>query len=363
MELTEILVHNFRSIRELTCSIGRMSILLGPNNHGKSNLLAAVEFLLSPGMKIAREDFFSGRAEGDNRLFVEAVFSELTEQERTTFRKYLRADGSICIQKWAVLGNAGEVNTGYRGYLEQPMLWWLQDAAFERLKTRDAIGAEAREVPQLSALLEGGGRITKERVQEFQSAYIRAHQSELEFERVLEETPLLGAKSIAGGILPDFYLVPAVRDLGDETKTTGTAMFGRLLQRAVAEMTARDPRFLDLQERLGELVGQLNERPEDPGAEPSSELARLERAIKTELTPWGVDVSVRVTPPEVRKLFELGTELWLNDGHPTVAERKGHGLQRAVIFALIKAWSVVLRTAPGEGAPRARAASESLIIA
>jgi CRISPR-associated exonuclease Cas4 len=92
-------------------------------------------------------------------------------------------------------------------------------------------------------------------------------------------------------------------------------------------------------------------------------LIRLERTIQTELAAWGVDVSIRVIPPEVRKVLELGTELWIDDGHKTPAERKGHGLQRAVIFSLIKAWSSVLRTPPPEGAARARAASESLVFA
>src|SRR5713226_712772 len=86
MRLAELVIHNFRSIRDLRCILGRMTTFLGPNNHGKSNVLAAVEFLLSPGMKIVGDDFCSARPEGDDRLFVEATFVDLTAQEKTTFK-------------------------------------------------------------------------------------------------------------------------------------------------------------------------------------------------------------------------------------------------------------------------------------
>jgi len=363
MRIVDFSIQNFRSIRQLSCNIGKMTVFLGPNNHGKSNVIAALEFLLTPGMKITPDDFFSGRTEDENRLEVKADFADLTEQEKTTFKKYVRADKTIRIQRWAMIGEAEKIDTEYRGYLQQPTLWWLQEAAFDRLRNRQTVEEAAREVPELTTLLEGGGRITKERVEEFQTEYVIAHREELQFVEVLEESPLLGVKNIAGGTLPDFYLIPAVRDLGDETKTTGTATFGRLLQRAVSEMTARDPRFIELQEGLSVLVDELNQRSVDPDVEPASALVRLERRIKAELESWGVDVNIRVTPPEVRKVLELGTELWIDDGHSTVAERKGHGLQRAVIFSLIKAWSSVLRSSHAEDAPRARAASESLVFA
>jgi putative ATP-dependent endonuclease of the OLD family len=340
-----------------------MTTLLGPNNHGKSNLLAAVEFFLSPGMKIVPNDFCSARQHGDTELYVEVTFAALTEQERTTFRKYMGPDGNVRIRKSAALTDLGNVEIGYRGYVVQPRLWWLQETAAERLRTREAVTELVPEVPALQTILDTGGRITKERILEFQAAYISDHRNGLEFEEALEESPLLGVKNIAGGVLPDFYLIPAVRDLGDEMKTTGSATFSRLLQRAVSEMTARDPRFAALEQGLAELVDGLNARPDDRTTEPSSELDRLERAIKAELSQWKVGVSIRVTAPEVRRVFELGTDLVIDDGFPTVAERKGHGLQRAVMFSLIRAWASTLRNVPREGAARARAASESLVFA
>ncbi len=363
MRLKHAKIVNFRSIRTLDLELGPFTTLLGPNNHGKSNLLAALDFFLSPGFKISSQDFFSNRAAGDNTATVEVEFTDLTAQEKTTFLKYVSPTNSIKIQKWATITDTGDVETGYRGYIRQPNIWWLRDEAFDRLKTREAITEEVNHVPELAPLLQGSGRVSKDKIIEFQSQYILTNSATLTFDETLETSPLLGIKNIAGGTLPDFFLIPAVRDLEEETKTTGTSTFGRLLQRAIAEMTSRDPRFTKLQTRLTELVGTLNDRPAEITAENETELIRLERLIKSELTTWGVDVSITVTPPDVKKVFELGTEIWLDDGLKTQAERKGHGLQRALIFSLIRAWSSTLRSNPAAQTPRARIASESVIFA
>ena len=365
MRIRHLKIHNYRSIRDVEIEVPNMLVLLGPNNHGKSNILGALEFGLSTSAKPVQNDLCAFREAGESDLWIEMTFAELTAQEQTTFQKYLRSDKVICIRKTAILDGAGNVTGGYRGYVQEPAEWWLKGSAYDRLKTKEMVQAEAEKVPPLSQILEGGGKITKQRVQDFQETFIHAHHDELTFSEVLEEGPLFGTKNVAGGLLPEFYLVPAVRDLSDETKMKGTAVFGRLLQRAVQEMTEHDPRFVELRDRMQKLIGELNDRTEKPGESPS-QLAQLESLLSGELTTWGVDVSIQVTPPEIEKILELGTELHLDDGLRTLAERKGHGLQRAVIFALLRAWAKVLRAAraaetePGESA---RKASESCYFA
>ena len=120
-----------------------------------------------------------------------------------------------------------------------------------------------------------------------------------------------------------------------------TTTFGRLMNRAVREMAERDQRFIDAREQLNTVISSLNQRDTDRGG--VNELAALERSIEHELRTWGVQVSIEVTPPELEKLFELGTDIHLDDGVRTTADRKGHGLQRATMFALLRSWAAVLR--------------------
>lgn len=362
MRIKNIHIHNFKSIRDITINTLEWTVLLGPNNHGKSNILSAIEFCLSGSAKLDKDDFFAFRQAGDDELWVEVLFGELTDQEKRTFEKYVRSDSTVKIRKFARINSSEAIETGYRGYMEEPTNWWLKNTAFERLGSREKVEAEAVKYSELLELLRDEGRITRQRLDEFQNAYIGQHRGDLEFIETLEEMPLLGTKNVASGILPDFYLVPAVRDLGDETKVKTTTLFGRLLQRTIQSMTETDDRFIDLQNRLSQLIGELNAR-EIISGESKSYLSQLERDITNELHTWGVNVSIQVEPPEIEKLFELGTQLHLDDGHRTIAERKGHGLQRAVIFALIRTWAKVLRAKSDEGSTSPRRASESIVFA
>ncbi len=197
----------------------------------------------------------------------------------------------------------------------------------------------------------------------FQRDYIADHREGLSLNTVLSATNLLGPRNIGGGVLPEFFLVPAVRDLPEEMKVRSTAYFGRLLQRAVQEMAERDPRFGKLRQELQDLVSVLNADPERPDERPA-QLAELEKTLKEELGHWAVDVSIQVLPPDIERIFELGTQLEIDDGVSTGAEFKGHGLQRAVIFALIRAWSKVLRsTAQAEAETVPRKSSASMVFA
>jgi len=362
MKLCHLKIRNYRSIRGLELAVPEMLVLLGPNNHGKSNIMSAIEFGLSTSAKPDKDDFFSFRNEDDSLLWVELTFNQLTDQERTTFQKYIRQDGSLRIRKTASLQDTDGVDLSYNGYVQEPEQWWLKGSAFDRLSTREQVETEVQNVPELRGLLQGAGRITRPRVHDFQQQYIGEHRGHLTFIEALEEGPLLGTKNVAGGTLPELFLVPAVRDLSDETKIKTTTAFGRLLQRAVKDMAERDARFIELRQKLQALIEELNERPEGP-LEAASELARLESSLTSELISWGVSVSIEVTPPDLQKVFELGTELHLDDGLKTLAEKKGHGLQRAVLFALIRAWAKALHPTGQADAARARQASESAFFA
>lgn len=359
MKIRNMHIHNYRSIRDLNMNVQDWMVLLGPNNHGKSNILSALEFFLSGSVKPTEDDFFAYRDEGE--LWVELQFDSLTDQEKHTFLKYVRSDGALKIRRFARINDSDEIEVGHRGYIAEPKIWWLKSSAFERLNSREKIQSEAITEPALLELLQQEGRVTKSRVEEFQSAYTQSHQNEIDYDEILEDNPLLGRANVASGLLPDFYLVPAIKELSDETRIKNTTLLGRLIQRTIQSMTDTDERFSDLQTRLSSLVKELNAR-DGQSRDAIYDIARLENDISAELKTWGVNVSIQVEPPEIEKLFELGTQLHIDDGHKTTAERKGHGLQRAVIFALLRTWAKALRIKPAGDSPTARRGSDSSIF-
>lgn len=354
MRLLRLKIHNFRSIRDLELECQAMVTLLGPNNHGKSNLLSALDFGLSTSAKPAVEDFFTHC--DDDTFWVEMTFCDLTAQEKNTFKRYVRSDGNFCVRKTCRKKDGG-VESGYNGWVEQPDEPWLRAENAGDYISRDRISA----TPLNEFAPEG--RITKAIVEEAQQKYIQAHRDGLRFTYALEEGAFLGQKNIGGGTLPDFYLIPAVRDLTDEIKVKATTTFGRLLGRSIREMAERDARFIQVKDQLKTLIASLNDRQAADAGE-HNELQALEQGIEEELRSWGVKVNIEVTPPDIERVFELGTDLHLDDGIRTTADRKGHGLQRAVIFALLRSWAKALRVKPkGEQELVPRKQSESVIFA
>ena len=130
MIISKIKVKNFRSIRELEFQTNSLVVLLGPNNHGKSNLVKAISFALSTSAKVDLSDFFAFKQDEEeirsNEMWVEITFEDLTEQEQATLAKYLLSDGSVCVRKFATISDDGNIETGYKGYVDSPEEWWLQ---------------------------------------------------------------------------------------------------------------------------------------------------------------------------------------------------------------------------------------------
>ena len=205
MRITRICIHNYRSIGDLEATCSPVTILLGENNCGKSNILAALEFALSSSAKPARDDLFAFRTDGDI-IWVELTFSDLTLQEQRTFQKYVCADGTLSVRKTAAFDEKGNVVVTYSGYVEEPSEDWLRSNNAGNYTTRET----ALATPLGDRL--PSGRLTKAIIEEAQQSYIREHQPELTLTRRLEDGPFLGQRNVAAGLLPDYYLVPAVRD-------------------------------------------------------------------------------------------------------------------------------------------------------
>ncbi len=311
-----------------------MVVLLGQNNHGKSNIIGALDFALNSS-KPNRDDLFAFAKPDDKEIWVEVSFDRLTDEEETTWQRYVQDNGTFRFRKTASFDDEDKVNIKYNGYVSEPDEEWLKADNVSNYTKHSAVS----ETP-LKSYIPKSGQITKAKILKAQEEYIREHRADLDFSVVLEKGPLLGKKNVAKGLLPEFFLVPAVRDLDDESKVRNTALFGKLLTYAVSEMASMNPLYRNIEKQLDQLVSVLNAGPKTNDR--PQQLTSIESSIQQELTGWDARVSLEVTPPDISKIFELGTEIYLDDGLKTLAKHKGHGLQRAVIFGLMKAWAKVM---------------------
>lgn len=124
MKIKKVHVENFRSIKSIDIDFQNLMIFIGRNNHGKTNVLLALNFFFDSASKLKDEDFFVYRKAGDNKLLVEITFDNLTDEEKTTFKKYLLTGDLLKVQKIAKL-DGEEITQEYHGYFEIPDEPWL----------------------------------------------------------------------------------------------------------------------------------------------------------------------------------------------------------------------------------------------
>ena len=350
MKIKKFAIHNWRSIKDVTVIFEDTTIFIGQNNHGKSNILSAVLFFLGQ-IGLDSLDFNGDSTE----LFVEVLFCDLDEKDKITFKKYLTSEGTILVRKQA------EKNVGfdYHGYLETPEFEWLREDCISEFTKRDV----AITLP-LASFLPQSGRISTEVFKEAQRRYIEEHRQDLRFQYKLETTPFLGAKNVAKGIFGDVYFLPSIKKASDELAVKGSCLFADLYARVINKMSQTNVDFKEAKTKIEKLISVLNRNNIDGTENPDrpAELTLFESSLKEELQNWNTTIDVEVTPPNVDEIFRMGTSVWVNDGVRTDISRKGQGLQRALIFALIRTLAKVHkeeRQALPDGDMSSRQASKS----
>ena len=331
MKIRELTIYNWRSIHELSLSAEDLMIFIGQNNHGKSNILSAILFFFGE-ISLDILDFHRDRED----LFVEVLFGDLDDGDRTTFKKYVTTKNNVRVRKEATK----DCIFTYHGYVEVPEKDWLREENISNYIKRE----DAKTLP-LAELLPDSGRITKDVFRQAQEKYIKQNREVLKFSYDLEAGPFLGVKNVAKGIFGDVYFVPSVKKAEDDLSTKGRSIFNALYERVINKMSEANQEFRGAKEKIALLMRVLNRTNED-GTENIArpiELSSLEESINIEIENWNATIDVDIIPPDINDIFKVGTKVWVNDGIRTDVGRKGQGLQRALIFALVRSLAKLMR--------------------
>jgi len=306
-------------------------LFIGQNNHGKSNILSALLFFFGE-LKPQELDFHNDSQE----LFVEILFSDLDENDNSTFSKYVTSSNEIRVRKTAYSSG----NFDYKGYMQNPVEEWLQESNAGAYTAR----ATAVTLP-FAEFLPESGRITQANIKFAQSEYISRNIDEIEFSYEMEETNFLGLKNVAKGIFGQVYHIPAIRSATDDYITKESSAFGSLYSKLIEQMSSTNPEWISAKENISTLFGLLNKTDRDGNhnTERPQELTIFEEKLSSHLSSWGAEIDVEIVAPDIDDVFKANTQVWINDGVRTDINRKGHGLQRALSFALIKTIAETLR--------------------
>jgi putative ATP-dependent endonuclease of the OLD family len=358
MKLTNLHIQNFRSCRDITLDIGNMHALVGANNAGKSTVLRSLDFLFNPSIKSLNEESFWNK-DTTLEIRVEAIFSNLTEKEKEVLKAYLKPDGTFHIARSAKMGAQGgdpefdtaqdenKIGIGQHYKKPVPEMKWLQDSEIngkniaEWRKSKDQLAING------ISFIEGMTK--KPTVEEWKDKikeYIAAHADKIPMKDTWVDNPR-GYAGVLKGTLPFFVLVPAVRDVSEESKGTKSSPFGRLIY-AILD-TVADEKKAKIAGILGEIAKQMNRAG---GDERVSLITETEKQLNSLLNDFftGCDLEIEFETPTLEVLFST-PKLYVDDGFRNAIENKGHGLQRAVIFTILRRYAEHM-TSTSEGKKR-----------
>jgi hypothetical protein len=153
------------------------------------------------------------------------------------------------------------------------------------------------------------------------------------------EGPLpTGISSSIATLLPEPIYIPAVKNLGDDLKTSQSTTFGRLLGLLLDDLGSD---LAQIQQSLATLNSLLNRV--DVGGELVDQRHAHVRGLETRIEGFlkdnfpAVKLELNVPPPELRTILN-SAQIFVDDGSRDLIENKGDGIKRSLTFALLQTY-------------------------
>lgn len=346
MKIKWLCIKNYRSCKDVQIEFWTLHALVGANNSGKSSILRALDFLFNPSTKkIDSESFWNKNT--NEKIWIEAVFDDLSNNEKETLKGYLRPDNTFHIARSCKLKENTETDSPADEEFEisqhycmpMPRIEWLRE---DKINTNnitdwwrnrnDLVFKEQNFVDFIGGARLGVGA-WKEKAKEFIEQYLEDE----DFEDTWADNPR-GYANVLKGTLPHFIFVPAVRDLSEETKVLKTNPFGRLLYEVLDGVTE------DQKEDLGRSLENIRNKLNRTGGDNRLEsIKKTEKRLNEVLNNYmDADLEIEFQPPNIQMLLTT-PKLFADDGFKNIVENKGHGLQRSIIFSILQCYSELIK--------------------
>lgn len=349
MNIRRIHIKNFRSCKDVKIQFGSMHSLVGANNAGKSSILRALDFFFNPSAsKIDEESFWN--KDISLTIWVEIIFDNLTTEEKDKLKGYLRSDSTFHVARSAKVAATAEdaeksSSTDENKFSISQHFCKLMPT-YDWLNPSKIIGSAIDEWWKHKAdLIANGSSFSdflggskpnvatwKQKAEEF----AQLHLTQTDYQESWADNPS-GYAGVLKGTLPHFILVPAVRDITDEAKVTKTNPLGRLLHAVIDSVT--DDQRDTLDKSLKEMQKRLNR---EGGTNRLPAIVQTEERLNAVLKEYmDCDLEIEFQTPTLDVVL-TSPKIYADDGFRNVVENKGHGLQRAIIFSIIRCYSELI---------------------
>ena len=320
MKIKEIHVKNFRSILDETLTFDDLTVLVGRNSSGKSSFLRALELFYNQA-KATQLDFHN-KTEED--ISIEVVYFELNEREKDLFKGYLDSE-ELAVEQ--IISFDEPSKPKYYGKKRQN-----EDFANVRSYSRaDEKISKYKEIQEKYLLpdIKSASKAEKEMAK-------WEKENKEECDRIRDDGRFFGFTGVGQGRLSKYtryLLVPAVLDAQEEAlEGRESNSIKELMNLAVKNIILQRQDVKDFTETTQIEYSKLYDKSN------MSELRDLENNLSETLRGFVPDASIDLhwekkdinLPPPVSEVRLL------EDGHSSAVQSTGHGLQRALLFALLQ---------------------------
>lgn len=346
MRVTRIAATNFRALCEVSLDISGFVCVIGENNAGKSSLLQAF-MRFCDGKAVPETDCYDPSLPIRIALDFADVSDEdlnlLKEQEHQERIRQLLVGQTLKLVRVYMPGEKSQLRC-VRYLPRESRL--REDFLAENLKGKTGamlVAFAEQTYPELQ------GNIDSKINQAQLRGLVAQLRAKLNPNDLVEEEAALptGIPESVDRLLPEPVYIPAVKNLGDDFKTTDSAMFGKILgllfNVVEAQLTDAETLFQTLERKLN--------RYEEGGTvqdERLEELKQIEQVIEHNLQENfpQAQVHIRIPPPDIKSILQ-NARLDVHDGGIRgPIETKGDGLKRSMVFSIFRAY-VELARQPG----------------
>ncbi|TVL97027.1 MAG: ATP-dependent endonuclease [Candidatus Brocadia sp. WS118] len=276
MKLNKVLIHNFRSLKDVEFSTNDYSILVGENNCGKSNILCALRaFYEVDGFKFKKDIDFPKFNTDDHESFVELHFLTTNEEQEDLRIEYQSPDKILRVRRYFSSDNKELIQT------DQSNIYGYE-----------------------------GGK--------------------------LSQNLFYGAKNVSQAKLGDIIFIPAVSKTDDTLKLSGPSplrdMLNFVMKRAVADSSS----YLSLATAFETFNNAFREEASKDGFSVKELVGDINKEIESWRVKFNIDINA-IKPEEIVKglLTHWIEDERLDNSRLNVASF-GQGLQRHLIYTLIR---------------------------
>jgi len=337
MRISRVEIESFKTIESIVFDLDKITVLIGENNSGKSNILTAIDLFFEDSVRGITEEYsyFKNTSKPINIIL---SFTDLRDEEKEL--KYVKdfvIDDAIRIKKVISFdGDASKYSMTLFGWQAIPNKAHFDLSRFDEYK------ADIKSIVQNNNLPEyfknDKGTVTQASYKEGVKRY--AAEGNVEYGEPAWVINPGGLKEVFTSLLPKYYLVPAVKDAQDESKNTQQTIFGKLINNLTNRIVLKNPKFDEVKKQIDGLKKYLNKIDDGTDSERLTEIKELENNLSEiigESMP-GSKVEIEIITPELLDLFK-DTNITIDDSITSSINSKGHGLQRALIFAYIRAYA------------------------